>query len=196
MGFAVLFKFFQYEARFPSHKFEVPKAVIQYIAKQIETPAELYAQYDWAGRSITYHRTQIREFFGFREDTVQDADEVIDWLCKNVLFHDHDFEHLVETVYRRREMKIVPPSRGLSEPQFTHTRNSFSRLHMKSRLRHLYPNWIHSDKDGSSVDEGLLSFQELKADPGEPGVESVATSSFFCSTNFAKSTVPADVASL
>jgi hypothetical protein len=29
LGFAVLFKFFQYEARFPSHKFEVPKAVIQ-----------------------------------------------------------------------------------------------------------------------------------------------------------------------
>jgi hypothetical protein len=46
LGFAVLFKFFQYEARFPSHKFEVPKAVIQYIAKQIETPAELYAQYE------------------------------------------------------------------------------------------------------------------------------------------------------
>jgi hypothetical protein len=44
LGFAVLFKFFQYEARFPSHKFEAPKAVIQYIAKQIETPAELYAQ--------------------------------------------------------------------------------------------------------------------------------------------------------
>jgi hypothetical protein len=29
LGFAVLFKFFQYEARFPSHKFEVPKAVIR-----------------------------------------------------------------------------------------------------------------------------------------------------------------------
>lgn len=35
IGFAVLFKFFQNEARFPTHKFEVPKAVIAYIAKQI-----------------------------------------------------------------------------------------------------------------------------------------------------------------
>ncbi|WP_148266405.1 DUF4158 domain-containing protein [Paenibacillus polymyxa] len=42
LGFAVLFKFFQYEARFPFHKFEVPKAVIQYIAKQIEMRPELY----------------------------------------------------------------------------------------------------------------------------------------------------------
>nr|WP_274520443.1 DUF4158 domain-containing protein [Paenibacillus beijingensis] len=81
------------------------------MAKQIETRAELYAQYDGTGRSITYHRTQIREFFGFREDTDQDAEEVIEWLCKNVLFRDHDFEHLIETVYRRfREMKIMPPT--------------------------------------------------------------------------------------
>lgn len=35
IGFAVMFKFFQYEARFPFHKFEVPKTVISYIAKQI-----------------------------------------------------------------------------------------------------------------------------------------------------------------
>lgn len=40
IGFAVMFKFFQYEARFPFHKFEVPKVVISYIAKQIEVPAK------------------------------------------------------------------------------------------------------------------------------------------------------------
>lgn len=72
---------------------------------------ELYAQYDWAGRSITYHRPQIRDFFGYREDTVQDAEDVTDWLCTHELFHGHDFEYLVDTVYRRfREMKIVPPT--------------------------------------------------------------------------------------
>ncbi|AET57499.1 transposase Tn3 family protein [Paenibacillus terrae HPL-003] len=37
---------------------------------------ELYAKYDWMGRSITYHRTQIREFFGFREDTIGDVQEI------------------------------------------------------------------------------------------------------------------------
>ena len=58
IGFAVLFKFFQYEARFPTHKYEVPKAVINYIAKQIDAQPGHYAQYDWTGRSITYHRSQ------------------------------------------------------------------------------------------------------------------------------------------
>lgn len=44
-------------------------------------------------------------------NTIQDAEEVIDWLCKSVAFQDHEFEHLVDTVYRRfREMKVVPPT--------------------------------------------------------------------------------------
>lgn len=111
IGFAVLLKFFQNEARFPSHKYEVPKAVIAYIAKQIYSEPELYAGYDWTGRSITYHRTQIREFFGFREDTVEDSQDMIEWLCQHVLHHDHEMEHLKEHVYRRfRELKIVPPT--------------------------------------------------------------------------------------
>lgn len=50
---------FSIRSAFPFHKFEVPKAVIQYIAKQIQVQPELYAQYNWAGRSITYHQTQI-----------------------------------------------------------------------------------------------------------------------------------------
>ncbi len=111
IGFAVLFKYFQYEARFPINKYEVPKVVINYIAKQIDSSQELYSKYDWSGRSFTYHRTQIRESFGFREDTVQDAQDITDWLCKNVLYHDQEFEHIKDMVYSRlRELKIVPPT--------------------------------------------------------------------------------------
>jgi hypothetical protein len=44
---------------------------------------------------------------GFREDTI----EMATWLCQNVLYHDHDLEHLKERVYSRfRELKIVPPT--------------------------------------------------------------------------------------
>ncbi|ARF69064.1 hypothetical protein B7C51_16495 [Paenibacillus larvae subsp. pulvifaciens] len=68
--------------------------MIAYIAKQIFSDPELYARYDWTGRSITYHRTQIREFFEFREDTVQDAQEMIDWLYQHILYHDHDIVYV------------------------------------------------------------------------------------------------------
>jgi hypothetical protein len=76
LGFAVLFKFFQYEARFPFHKREIPKDVVLYIAKQLSLEASLLEDYDWNGRSIKYHRSQIRDFFGFKEPTVNDIEDI------------------------------------------------------------------------------------------------------------------------
>lgn len=37
------------------------------------SPADLYPRYEWSGRTVEYHRAQIREFLGFREATVQDG---------------------------------------------------------------------------------------------------------------------------
>jgi hypothetical protein len=74
LGFAVLLKFFQYEARFPIQAHEVPGSVVAHIAQQVEIPAEAFAAYDWQGRTIKYHRQQIRTLFGFRELTAVDTD--------------------------------------------------------------------------------------------------------------------------
>ena len=113
LGFAVLFKFFQYEARFPTNKSEVPEAVVEYIARGVGTRAGLFSQYDWDGRTMTYHRAQIREFFGFRENIAQDAEEVAGWLCNGILLSDHNIEHLTKAAYQRfRGLKIVPPTPG------------------------------------------------------------------------------------
>ncbi|KLU63705.1 Tn3 transposase DDE domain protein [Desulfosporosinus acididurans] len=188
LGFAVLLKFFQNEARFPIQKYEVPKVVIAYIAKQIYTESALYAQYDWGGRSITYHRTQIREFFGFREDTVQDAQEITDWLCKNVLYHDQEFEHIKDLVYKRfRELKIVPPTPeridrlirsavSTFEDQFFQA--SYDKIPKASlaKLDALVDSISSLDEEndepsGENADQ--LSFHELRSDPGRPGLESV-----------------------
>lgn len=69
LGFAVLLKFFQYAARFPFHKNEVPKTVITFIGNQLGIPYEQYLRYNWSGRTIKSHRTQIRAFLGFRTAT-------------------------------------------------------------------------------------------------------------------------------
>ncbi len=75
LGFAVLLKFFQYAARFPFSMQEVPATAVAYIARQVGVPAEEFLRYDWEGRAVKYHRAQIRAFLGFREQTVQDAEE-------------------------------------------------------------------------------------------------------------------------
>ena len=36
LGFAILFKFFQYEARFPNHKSEISINIILFISKQLD----------------------------------------------------------------------------------------------------------------------------------------------------------------
>jgi Domain of unknown function (DUF4158) len=42
LGFAVLLKYFQYEARFPAAKQDVPKALVTYLANQLNLSPELY----------------------------------------------------------------------------------------------------------------------------------------------------------
>lgn len=56
IGFAILFKFFQNEYRFPNNRNEVPKSVIEFLAKQLELDPKDYDNYKWDGRTITYHR--------------------------------------------------------------------------------------------------------------------------------------------
>ena len=84
LGFAVLLKFFQYAARFPLSMQEVPTTAVAYIAGQVGVPAEEFSRYDWEGRAVKYHRAQIRAFLGFREPTVQDAEELAVWLSERM----------------------------------------------------------------------------------------------------------------
>jgi hypothetical protein len=111
LGFAVLLKCFQCEGRCPHHPHEVPPSVVAYLAQQVDITPEAWAQYDWHGRSIEYHRAQMRQHVGFREATVADGQALITWLCEHVLVTTRRPEHRTEVVYQRcRELRIEPPT--------------------------------------------------------------------------------------
>jgi len=93
LGFAVLLKSFIHEGRFPRQKHDVPGAVVVHLANQVQVSADLYPSYEWSGRTIEYHRAQIREFLGFREATVQDGHEFVEWLAEHVLPTEHGEDH-------------------------------------------------------------------------------------------------------
>lgn len=63
LGFALLVKFFECEARFPQGADELPMAVIGYMAEQVGVPADAMAEYEWSGRTFEYHRAQVRKAF-------------------------------------------------------------------------------------------------------------------------------------
>src|SRR5215216_5495169 len=88
LGFAVLLKAFTLEGRFPRQKYDVPGVVVIHLANQVNVPADVYPGYEWSGRTIEYHRAQIREFLGFGEVTVRDGNELVTWLAEQVLHQE------------------------------------------------------------------------------------------------------------
>ena len=59
------------------------------------------APYDWRGRTIKYHRVQIRTALGFRESSVEDADQLVDWLTNEVVPHERALDRVRAAVYAR-----------------------------------------------------------------------------------------------
>src|SRR6266571_2179480 len=114
LGFAVLLKFFRREGRFPQYKNEVPALVVTYLSTQVGVDASAYMQYAWQGRTIEYHRAQIREALGFRESSVADGEQMQQRLITEVLPQEHQDERLREQAYawfRRRHLEAPTPDR-------------------------------------------------------------------------------------
>ena len=111
IGFAVLLKFFHHQGRFPKSAREVPKAVVDHLASQLEIAPVLWTEYDRGGRTIKSYRSEIRKLFGFREATIADGEALVDWLRDHCLPQTQRFEHIESVAYERlRSLHIEPPT--------------------------------------------------------------------------------------
>ena len=188
LGFAVLLKFFQFEAKFPNSKNDVPKEVVKYIAKQLKQKVITFQNYDINSRTHYYHRTQIREFLGFREATVEDSNNLTEWLSKYVFYHDTDIDNLKEEAYSRlRELHIEPPTIdridritksaiSIYEDQFfqeTYLQLSQKTISQMDVLMDNLTSFNVTDIDNNIEEEDSISFNELRSDPGRIGLESL-----------------------
>ncbi|MFJ9208382.1 DUF4158 domain-containing protein [Streptomyces sp. NPDC102264] len=113
LGFAVLLKFHTRYGRFPRGRSELPDRAVDFLARQVRVPAAELDSYDWTGRTIEYHRAQIRRHFGFRECTVADAEEVTAYLAEHVAREERRPERVrAELLARLRAQSIEPPTPG------------------------------------------------------------------------------------
>src|SRR4051812_25929295 len=111
LGFAVLLKLFQSEGRFPRRPEDVPIAAVEAIAPQVGVTAAAWRGYDWRGRTIEYHRAQIRPALGFREITDADAVALSDWLEDRALDLERWHDRLLAAARERcQALKLEPPS--------------------------------------------------------------------------------------
>jgi TnpA family transposase len=182
LGFSVLLKFFELEARFPRYTGEVPRAAVEYVAGQVKVDAALFTEYDWSGRSIKYHRAQIRQHLGFRECTVGDEDKLAAWMAAEVCPVELSEDRLRQALLARcRAERVEPPgtsrvervlgaAQSAFEQQFTAATVSRLPAGAVARLEELAGG---AGEEGGAAGGGSEFLAELKADPGELGRETL-----------------------
>lgn len=192
LGIALLLKYFQYEGRFPTSKAEIPRDVVRYVAQLLKLSPDRFDNYDWQGRSIKAHRTIVRDFLGFTEATVNDAQKLTAWLETQVLAHDLRPESLeLSAKEHLRHLKIEPPTPERLErivrsairsfedsfcEKITQQLPSLARTKLDELLK-TTPNIENSDE--LEVPEGIAPHNTpsplaiLKSDPGRIGLDSL-----------------------
>lgn len=113
LGFALQLKFYGERGRFPRGRAELPDNAVRFVGAQVDVPAAEVGLYEWTGRTVEFHRAQIRKHFGFRECSVEDADKLTKWLatevCELERHHDVVREQLLD---RCRDQRVEPPTSG------------------------------------------------------------------------------------
>lgn len=173
LGFSLMLKYFEQEARFPRRE-DVPRAAVEFVAGQVKVSAELFAGYDFASRQAANHRTQIRDFHKFAKATLEDEDRLAVWLATDICPTETARDRLRAALLARcRELQIEPPTPGRIErvlgeaealfaKRFTTTTQGRLPDGSASRLEEL----LKGDDDGEVVGGGRAFLQELKEDPG------------------------------
>ena len=161
---------------------EVPATAVAYIARQVGVPAEEFLRYDWEGRAVKYHRAQIRAFLGFREPTVQDAEELAVWLSEHVLPQGHADEHVNAAAYQRlRDLGIEPPTPDRLERALASASSAFEERFCTETVSRLPPATLGRLEDllsaategGEPAEPEHSVLQQLKMDPGRAGLDNV-----------------------
>ncbi|MGH8880132.1 MAG: DUF4158 domain-containing protein, partial [Stackebrandtia sp.] len=184
LGFAVLVRFCTDRGRFPRGRSEIPDAAVEYVARQVGVPATDFAFYEWSGRTIEFHRGQIRRALGFRECGVADADKLTEWLVVNVTQAERNPERVrEELLVRCREERIEPPSGGRvdrmvrsalhrgEELLFTEVA---TRLPEPARAR-LLALVEAGDGDETEDEGGSVVLASVRSDPGNVSLNTMLT---------------------
>lgn len=111
--FALMLKFYGRHGRFPDGDGDLPREVVEFVARQVGVaPADL-RRYEFSGRTVEYHRAQIRSHFGFRECTVEDAQAIERWLAEHVARADPRQDVVnQELLALCRRWRVEPPAEG------------------------------------------------------------------------------------
>ena len=151
---------------------------------QVGETTEQYLQYDWGGRAIEHHRAQIRAARGFREATVEDGAALVAWLVETILPYEHCRERLPDALrHRCRVLHLAPPRPGRIDRLVRSAVHTDETQLFAATLAQLTPAQVaavdglvagplHADEPPPD-DTVVVTFQDLRADPGRVGLDSL-----------------------
>jgi TnpA family transposase len=184
LGFALLLKWFQYEGQFPRRKQDVPLDIVEHLARQLEVEPGAFRDYVWQGRTLERYRAQIRQYLGFQEATVQDAETLTAWLTEEVLPKQREMSALTIALYDRcRAQRLEPPTperierlirsalRAADERFYAETRAKLSPT-TRARLDALLTS-TRTEQDAGDDSSGRSLLHELKQGTGAVNVDTL-----------------------
>ena len=171
LGFAALLKFYQVEGRFPAYREEVPPAVVRYLGSLVKVDPALYAKYPWTGRSIAYHKAQVRRVYGTRPPTEDDEERWARWLAEEICPAETSRDRLAAALRRRcRSEKVEPPAPGQVERVVASGCRQFDDAFAAVTAARLGPLACGRLQD-LLTRPGVLA--DLKSDPGPLGLDTL-----------------------
>ena len=174
LAFVTQLKFYQNSGRFIRRTKDIPDTPLHYLADQLDTSVDQLNEHDWSTRTGARHRREILSFLGIRRVSAKDKRTFSDWLIDNLYPQgstiedaiesafgwfqnqktecptEKQLDRLVRSAYQQFEFNLYEQIAGCLSPE--------SKLLMEQSL------------DGA---EHIVSFGDIKADPGRVGLDSV-----------------------
>ncbi|TCN29270.1 TnpA family transposase [Kribbella orskensis] len=188
LGCALLLKYYSRHSRFPRSGADLPEQVIGFVARQVGVEAAALASYEWSGRTVEYHRAEIREHLGFRLAWVADQERLTSWLATSVARAERRADSVREellTQFRRERVEAPTPGRvlrmarsALRTAEQTWTARITERLHEPTRSRLLALIAVAPDESDDASEDGESAASStvlgmIKSEPGNISLESM-----------------------
>ena len=114
LGFALLLKHYSRYGRFPRSRDDIAGEVVEFVARQLDIDSSTLNDYEWTGRTIDRHRSDVRTHLDYRVATVDDQHQLTRWLVDNVTHAEQRPEHVHRALLaelRNRRLEAPTPRR-------------------------------------------------------------------------------------
>jgi hypothetical protein len=144
---------------------------VAYLGPLVKVEPALFAKYSRRGRTIEYHRAQVRRAYGTRPPTEDDEDRWAQWLAEEMCPTETNRDRLAAALRRRcRSEKVEPPTTGQVERVVASGCRQFDDDFAATTAGRLGPV-VYGRLEELLSRPNVLA--ELKSDPGPLGLDTL-----------------------